>query len=61
MQSLHKTIGIVIPLLIAIAWGYFRDLQQGDYGAFILRLVFVTGVAVGIQYLLKRRRRPERL
>lgn len=61
MKSLIKTVGIVIPVLIAIIWGYFRDLQQGDHGAFVRRLVFVTGIAAGVQHLLGKRRRTERL
>jgi hypothetical protein len=61
MKYLRKNIGIFVPILIAITWGNFRDLQQGDLSAFVRRLLFVTGFAVGVQYLLRRRRRTERL
>lgn len=34
--------GFICGLLIAVVWGYFSDLQNGQVGWFIGRLVFVS-------------------
>lgn len=39
---------ILIGLLIATVWGYFADLQNGQVGWFIGRLIFVPLAIVAI-------------
>lgn len=37
---------VIISILIAVIWGYFSDLQRGEIGWFLGRMVFVPGIVL---------------
>ncbi|WP_449355576.1 hypothetical protein ACUL41_06885 [Virgibacillus natechei] len=45
---------IVIGLIVAIIWGYFADLKNGEIGWFIGRLIFIPLFVLGISHLSRK-------
>ncbi|WP_169824080.1 hypothetical protein [Anaerobacillus alkalidiazotrophicus] len=48
-----QTIYFLITLVIAIIWGYFADLKNGEVGWFIGRLLFMSFFVIFVSKLYR--------
>jgi len=59
-DMIDRTARIGIALLVAAIWGYFSDLQSGQAGWFVGRLIFVPCFVEGFYTLLRSRHEEDK-